>query len=232
MNCSEPQWLTPIGGSPVAEEGPEIDLSELAPATGKILEAAFQEAVTELALLTPERLFLRANGALCRLLGRTEAELTRLAVEDIAHPDDRQAVLAALDDARSGVLRGFRIRARAVGSDGAIIPMLVATTMLRDETGAELCFFVQVLDAGTTPPATWRPGQENRPVVDFTCDQEGRLVDVSPVAYLFGWNAGELQSVATLDLVHPADRARAEAALHEVILQPGVPVQLPTLRFR
>jgi PAS domain S-box-containing protein len=169
---------------------------------------------------------------MCHLLGRTEAELTGLSVEDITHPDDRQAVLAALDDARSGVLRGFRIRARAIGADGATIPLLVATTMLRDETGAELCFFVQVLDAGTKPSATWRPGQETRPVIDFTCDREGRLVAVSPVAYLFGWNAGELQSVATLDLVHPADRARAEAALHEVILQPGVPVQLPTLRFR
>jgi signal transduction histidine kinase len=57
-------------------------------------------------------------------------------------------------------------------------------------------------------------------------------VGVSPVAHLFGWNPEELKSVQTLDLVHPADRARAEAALHEVILQPGVPVQLPTLRFR
>src|SRR5439155_6324588 len=31
---------------------------------------------------------------------------------------------------------------------------------------------------------------------------------------------------------HPTDRASAAAALQEVILQPGVPVQLPTLRFR
>src|SRR4051812_31829538 len=108
MNCSEPQRLTPIGAPPVAEQSPEIDLSDAALPRGKILEAAFGEALTELALLTPERLFLRANGAMCRLLGRTEAELTGLAVEDVTHPDDRQAVLAALDDARSGVLRGFR----------------------------------------------------------------------------------------------------------------------------
>src|SRR5882757_1249750 len=133
MNCSEPQWLTPIGGSPVAEQGPEIDLSDLALATGKILEASFREAVTEMALLTPERLFLRANAAMCRLLGRTEAELTGLAVEDITHPDDRRSVLAALDDARSGVLRGFRLWARAIGANGEVIPLLVATTVLRDD---------------------------------------------------------------------------------------------------
>ncbi|MDQ1514851.1 MAG: two-component system, NarL family, sensor histidine kinase NreB [Actinomycetota bacterium] len=239
--CPEPQWQTPNRGSPVAEAGPtrepffvpEIDLSDGALPTGKILEVAFREAVTELALLTAGRRFLRANAAMCRLLGRSEAELTGLAVEDLAHPDDRHAVLAALEDARSGVLRGFRIWARAIGADGSTIPMLVAATMLRDETGAELCFFVQVLGAETTTSsAPWRPGTEQRPVIDFTCDREGRLVGVSPVAQLFGWNPEELQNVQSLDLVHPADRARAEAALHEVILQPGVPVQLPTLRFR
>jgi PAS domain S-box-containing protein len=212
--------------------GPELDLSEAAPATANVLEAAFLEAVTEMALLTPQRRFLRANAAMCRLLGRSEAELTEMTVEDVTHPDDRRAVLAALDEARSGVLRGFRIWARAVGADGGTIPVLVATTMLRDEFGAELCFFVQVLDAETTPSAPLRPGQEHRPVIDFTCDREGRLVGVSPAAQLFGWNPEELQSVSTLDLVHPADRARAEAALHEVLLQPGLPVQLPALRFR
>ncbi|HYH52475.1 MAG TPA: ATP-binding protein, partial [Acidimicrobiia bacterium] len=87
-------------------------------------------------------------------------------------------------------------------------------------------------DVETSPSAPLPPGLEHQPVVDFTCDRDGRLVGVSPVAMLFGWNPEELQSVATLDLVHPADRARAEAALHAVILQPGVPVALPTLRFR
>jgi PAS domain S-box-containing protein len=211
---------------------PDVDLSDAELPIGPILEAAFREAVTEMALLTPERRFVRANAAMCRLLGRAEADLVGLAVEDVAHPDDRESVLAALDDARSGVMRGFRIWARAMGADGAAIPMLVATTMLRDETGEELCFFVQVLDVEASPSAPLPPGLEHQPVVDFTCDREGRLVGVSPVAKLFGWNPEELQSVATLDLVHPADRARAEAALHAVILQPGVPVALPTLRCR
>ena len=203
--------------------GPDVEV---------FLEAAFREAVTEMALLTPQLGFLRANAAMCRLLGRSEAELATLAVEDVTHPDDRESVQAALDEARSGVLRGFRIWARAIRSDGAVIPMLVATTMLRDETGEDLCFFVQVLDVEASPSAPLPPGLEHQPVIDWTCDREGRLVGVSPVAKLFGWNPEELQSVATLDLVHPADRARAEAALHAVILQPGVPVALPTLRFR
>jgi len=209
-----------------------IDLSDAALPIGPILEAAFREAVTEMALLTPERLFLRANAAMCRLLGRTEAELTGLAVEDVVHPDDRASVLAALDDARSGVLRGFRIWGRAIGADGAAIPMLVATTMLRGETGEELCFFVQVLDAEASPSAPLPPALKHQPVVDFSCDREGRLVGVSPIVELFGWKPEELQSVAAIDLVHPADRARAAAALHTVVLQPGVPVALPTLRFR
>lgn len=210
----------------------DIDLSDAALPIGPILEAAFREAVTEMALVTPKGFVLRANAAMCRLLGRTEAELTGMAVEDLVHPDDRESILAALDDARSGVLRGFRIWGRAIGADGAAIPMLVATTMLRGETGEELCFFVQVLDAEASPSAPLPPALEHQPVVDFSCDREGRLVGVSPVASLFGWNPEELQSVAAFDLVHPADRARAAAALHTIVLQPGVPVALPTMRFR
>jgi PAS domain S-box-containing protein len=212
--------------------GPEIDLSAADLTSASVLEAAFEEAVTELALLTPDGRFLRANEAMCRLLGRGESELTGLAVDDIAHPDDRRSVVAALDGARAGVLRGFRIWARALDARGRVIPMLVATTMLRDEQGGELCFFLQVLDVATQPSAPWRPGPAQRPVVDFSCDHDGRFVEVSPVAQLFGWQPGELQGVPALDLVHPADRARAEAALHEILLQPGIPVQLPILRFR
>ena len=211
---------------------PEIGLSDGPPPMGPVLEAAFCEAVTGMALLTPERIFLRANPAMCRLLGRPDAELVGLGVDDIAHPDDRRSIRAALDDARAGVLRGFRIWARAVAADGAVVPMLVATTMLRDETGGELCFFVQVLDAELSPVPPWPAGHGVRPVGDFTLDREARLVGVSPVARLFGWMPEELQSVPAINLLHPADRARAEAALHEVLLQPGVPVQLPVLRFR
>lgn len=184
---------------------------------GRVLEGAFREAVTEMALLTPQLGFLRANAAMGRLLGRREAELATTAVEEIAHPDDRASVRAALDEARSGVLCGFRIWARAIGADGSVIPMLVATTMLRDESGDDLCFFVQVLDVESSPSAPLPPGLDHQPVVDFTCDREGRLVAVSPVAQLSGWNPEELQSVATLDLVHPADRARVEAAVYKIV---------------
>ena len=210
----------------------DIDLSDGALPIGPILEAAFREAVTEMALITPEGVFLRANAAMCRLLGRTEEELTGMSVAEVTHPDDRGSVRAVLDDARSGVLRGFRIWGRAIGAGGQAIPMLVAATMLRGETGQELCFFVQVLDAEASPSAPLPPALEHQPVLDFTCNREGRLVSVSPVVTLFGWNPAELQGVAAFDLVHPADRARAVAALRTVVLQPGVPLALPTMRFR
>lgn len=134
---------------------PEIDLSEAGLSTARILEAAFEEAVTELALLTPEGRFLRAHAALCRLLGRAEADLTGVAVEDVAHPDDRRSLLAALEDARSGVLRGFRIWARALDSDGRAIPGAVAAGA-RAAAGHRLH-----LRPGGPP----RPGEPGGPVV-------------------------------------------------------------------
>src|SRR2546423_6000785 len=143
--------------APDALPSSEIDLSDTALSTAKILEASFREAVTEMALLTPERLFLRANAAMCRLLGRTEAQLRGMAVEDVTHPDDRRSVLGALDDARSGVLRGFRIWARAFAPRGAGFSMLVAPPMFGGGRGGGRCFFWQGLDLGTPPAGPFGP---------------------------------------------------------------------------
>src|SRR5439155_20568085 len=99
---------------------------------------------------------------MCRLLGRSEAELRGMTVEDVAHPDDRRSVLAALEDARSGVVRGFRIWARAIDPRGSAMPMLVATPMLRGETGQELWFRVQVVVVKASPSAPARPGLARR----------------------------------------------------------------------
>jgi signal transduction histidine kinase len=59
-----------------------------------------------------------------------------------------------------------------IGAGGEAIPMLVAATMLRGETGEELCFFVQVLDAEASPSAPLPPALEHQPVVDFSMADE------------------------------------------------------------
>ena len=62
--------------------------------------------------------------------------------------------------------------------------MLVATTMLRGETGEELCFFVQVLDVEASPDSPWRRGLEHRPVIDsrqneLAMSRPGQRLDVA-----------------------------------------------------
>ena len=70
-----------------------------------------------LALLTPERRFLRANAAMCRLLGRTEAGLRGMAVEDLTR-------LVAIDYA-SWIVTVARVCLKWVRREGRRSPRLI-----------------------------------------------------------------------------------------------------------
>lgn len=52
------------------------------------LAAIFANAAVGLSELTPDGRFLRANGEICRILGRTHAEVLGLTVLDVTYPDD------------------------------------------------------------------------------------------------------------------------------------------------
>src|SRR5687767_6674714 len=55
---------------------------------------AFENAPTGMALIAPDARVLRANKALCAMLGMTEPQLQALTTQDVVHPDDAPADLA------------------------------------------------------------------------------------------------------------------------------------------
>lgn len=52
--------------------------------------SAFDHAVIGMALILPQGQFLKANRSLCDLLGYSEAELLKMSIEEIIHPEDLQ----------------------------------------------------------------------------------------------------------------------------------------------
>ncbi len=99
-----------------------------------------------LAVLAPEGRLLQVNPALCRLLGRDEAELLALPdVLQLAVPEDRRALAAlrrrALTE-RGASLTGER---RLIRADGAELWALLTVTELPDATEGS-CILLQVED--------------------------------------------------------------------------------------
>ena len=106
----------------------------------------FAQTAVGIAVGSLEGRLLRANEALCRMLGFSEQELLQKTVQDITHPDD----LASNQEFREELLSG-RSRARAyekryLRKDGSPVWVQVAGTVLRDESGSPQCFVVLVHD--------------------------------------------------------------------------------------
>lgn len=74
-----------------------------------------------IAITTPEKGWLRANGKLCRMLGCIEEELLQRSWADITHPDDLQADLAQFQRLLSGEIDGYEIDKRFIRKDGEIV---------------------------------------------------------------------------------------------------------------
>ena len=70
-----------------------------------------------------------AHAAFERLVGRTDAELSALRVDDITHPDDRRADESNLAEVRSGASCVHHVDKRYVRANGTVLPVSVWTSL-------------------------------------------------------------------------------------------------------
>ena len=105
----------------------------------------FELAGSGLAQVGLDGQFLRVNRRLCEMFGYSEAEFARMAVRDISHPEDREAV----DERRIQLIRGevgsVRLEKRYLHKDGGTVWANIAIALERDAGGKPL-YAISVLD--------------------------------------------------------------------------------------
>jgi PAS domain S-box-containing protein len=105
----------------------------------------FELAGSGLAQVGLDGRFLRVNRRLCDMFGYREAELVGMAVRDISHPEDRDAV----DERRIKLIRGevesVRLEKRYLHKDGGTVWANIAIALERDAAGKPL-YAIAVLD--------------------------------------------------------------------------------------
>ena len=107
---------------------------------------AFEGAAVGLALAAPDGTLLRANHALCDLIGMAEADLTGRSLDELLHPEDRGADRAALDAMVAGKTRRLASERRFISADGATVIARINLSLIRDADGAPLHFVAQIED--------------------------------------------------------------------------------------
>jgi two-component system, cell cycle sensor histidine kinase and response regulator CckA len=108
--------------------------------------AAFDQAMTAMALTAPDGSWLRVNPALSEMLGYSVEELMTMTFQSVTHPDDVAPNVALKDSLLAGEVSGYRMDKRFFHRDGSIVWAALNVALVRDEDGAPLYMVAQMTD--------------------------------------------------------------------------------------
>jgi PAS domain S-box-containing protein len=106
----------------------------------------FEFAAAGIGLLSPEGRFLKANRAMCALLGYTEAELLEKTFQDITHPEDLSADATRVEQVLRGEIQTYQVRKRYLHKDGHTVWGLLYLSLVLNDAGEPSHFVAQILD--------------------------------------------------------------------------------------
>ena len=187
----------------------------------------FDHAPIGILLLGADTRILRANRALCALLGYEEVELVGRIAAELLHPEDRPESDRMRARVQAGEVDQLAVERRALRKDGHVIWLQVRSTVHRDAHGTIELIITQLTDVTEhraqeqklrESEARLRTIFEQAPIGIAVIAPAGDLLQVNhALAAMLGRGAAELERLAVPDVIHPDDvgpvRAQVEAAL-------------------
>lgn len=159
---------------------------------------AFQHAAIGMAVVSPEGKFLSVNKSFCKMLGYTSEEFLQGNFQELTHPDDLEPDIRNLKLLIAGERDSYTIEKRYFSKSGETIFAILSVSVVRDADGEILHFVSQIQNITDRKIAEDRLFREHemaevtlRSIGDgvITCDLEGRVVYLNPVAQgLTGWS--------------------------------------------
>ena len=107
--------------------------------------ATFENAAVGIAHVSADLRWLRANQAMCRIVGWPMNELLSTPFADISHPDDFAVDLANIEQVRSGRIDSYDLDKRYLRKDGTIVWARLTVGSVRRPDGS-LDYFVAVIE--------------------------------------------------------------------------------------
>jgi PAS domain S-box-containing protein len=167
----------------------------------------FGAAGTGIATSTPQGQFLRANGAYCRMLGYTEAELRERNFASVTHPDDLPLNLKMRDELLSGRRKSFVMEKRYLKKSGDIV-WTRHSVAASHATGGEITTMIVVAEDITERKQAEKSQLLFRTLIDKSNDaievvdaRTLRLLDVSESACAsLGYRREELLGLSVFDI--------------------------------
>jgi PAS domain S-box-containing protein len=107
---------------------------------------AFRQSPHGMALVDAEGRWLKANRALCEMLGYSEEELLERRFADVTHPDDVGTDIEQLRRLVAGEIGSYHRIKRYVRKDGPVIWVSIGVSAVHDAAGRPIYFIGQMED--------------------------------------------------------------------------------------
>ena len=98
----------------------------------------FEEGAVGMAIVGSDYRFIEVNDALCQMLGYGKAELTRLGIRDISHPDDFEPTAEMSRRLFAGELSGYRAEKRYLKKTGDVVWAQLSVSLVHGDAGEPL----------------------------------------------------------------------------------------------
>jgi PAS domain S-box-containing protein len=116
------------------------------PSNDQQFSNAFEHSPIGMALIGLDSQRLRVNGAFCRMLGYSEAEMLARSLQDISHPDDIAWDLLQRKRALAGEIETYQWEKRYIHRSGNILWGYLTCSLVRDADRRPIHFISQILD--------------------------------------------------------------------------------------
>jgi len=107
---------------------------------------AMEHSGIGMALIAKNGKWLKANQAICDILGYSENELLHIDFQTVTHPDDLQADLIFLTQLLAGDIQTYHMEKRYFHKDGQLIWVKLTVSLVRDDDDQPLYFISQIQD--------------------------------------------------------------------------------------
>jgi len=160
-------------------------MAESAASGEALFGALFEQSAASIAVFSIGGRFLRANPAMCRMLGYTEPELQQKTHLDVIHMEDLEAAAVARAQVISGKAKPRIAQRRYVHKDGSTIWVQMSGVVVRDEAGAPQCTVLVANDVSALQGAVRKSKRRFRRMVEMSSDwywmqdEQFRFVEVS-----------------------------------------------------
>src|SRR6185503_1041149 len=190
----------------------------------------FEEGPIGIVLGSPDFRILKANRALCQMLGYTEGELTGLRFADITHPEDAERTLHLGRELFGGKIPSYQLDKRYVTKSQQVIWANVTATLIRGHDGQPLYAIGIIEDISQRKEAEQILEQNERRFRALIEKSSDCIALINPVGVILydaapatfrklRYTSAELAGQTAFELTHPQDAGRLKKLLAELLLK-------------